>query len=55
MSNVFAQVQAFLAQPFKTTNNAGQWFALIGLILVSLYLWHMIARDFQRIAPEVIE
>lgn len=40
---------AWLKQPFNSQGNAAQWFAFVGLILVSLYLWHMVARDWQKI------
>lgn len=50
MQGFIAQFKAFLAKPYSSSNNAGQWFAFIGLLLVSVYLWHTIARDFGHMA-----
>ena len=39
----------FLNQPFNSKGNAAQWFAFVGVILISLWLWHLIAKDFGRV------
>lgn len=42
-------IAAWLNQPFNNQGNAAQWFAFVGLILASLYIWHAIARDWQKL------
>lgn len=37
---------SWLKQPFQTDQDAFHWFLFVGLIIVSLYLWHMVERDF---------
>lgn len=41
----------WLQRPLKTNDgNAADWFQLVGVILMSLYLWRIIARDWQKLA-----
>ena len=46
---MWGQLAAWLKQPYNEQGNAAQWFAFVGLLLASLYIWHMIARDWQRV------
>lgn len=39
----------FLSQPLDEEGNALHWFAFVGLLLAFVWLWHMIARDWQRL------
>lgn len=38
---------SWLNKPFNSQGSAVQWFAFIGFILVCLWMWHAIARDFS--------
>jgi hypothetical protein len=43
-------ISDWLASPLKTSGNAGDWFLFVGLLLASIYLWKIIARDFDSLA-----
>ena len=40
---------AFLKQPFNPQGGAVQWFAFIGLLLLMIYAWHRITRDWDSL------
>lgn len=44
---MFAEVTAFLKSPFDPANDLTKWLAIIGLLVVILYLWRAAARDFS--------
>ena len=39
-------IAAFLAQPFSENMSAVRWFLFIGLLIVLLWGWHMIFREW---------
>lgn len=48
------QLAQWLEQPFNPQQGATNWFLFIGFILVSLYLWHVIARDLQMVERKIV-
>ena len=49
---VLTELTSFLAKPFNPQGSAIQWFAFIGFLLIAIYLWHAIARDFSMLERE---
>jgi hypothetical protein len=47
------ELAAWLAQPFSTNMSAARWFLFIGLIVVALWGWHQIARDFSAVEGDL--
>lgn len=46
---MIGQISAWLSSPLKQDGSAVQWFLFVGLILVSIYMWRVIGRDWQKI------
>jgi hypothetical protein len=47
MGVIMGSIDSFknwLAAPFSSSMNAGQWFLFFGLLIVISMLWHMILR-----------
>lgn len=54
MNTAFSEVADWLHKPF-TPGQADPvtWFLFIGLLLVSLWMWHAILRDVSKVAGAV--
>ncbi len=47
------QLIQFLQQPFSANMPATRWFLFLGLILVSLWGWHMIFRELHEVEGSI--
>jgi hypothetical protein len=47
---MFDYITQFLNQPFRSNGTAGDWFLFVGLLLVILWLWAAVARDWKLVA-----
>lgn len=43
----------FLAQPFSENMSAARWFLFVGLLLVALFGWHMIYREWTSLEGDL--
>ena len=44
MGTIFADIKAFVDEPFSEDMPATHWFAFVGLLLIIVMFWHMILR-----------
>lgn len=40
--NLWSDTTSFLAQPFKSGNDAWQWVLFVGLLIIAAFMWNLV-------------
>lgn len=53
MTGFLNALNAWLAEPFQSSNNAWQWILFVGLIIIAAFLWHLVLLHIIEGAKEL--